>query len=136
GRRGLLTCALRPHLIWGPGDRHLVPRILARARRGRLLRVGDGANRIDVTYIEDAAHAHLAAADALRDASPVAGRAYFISQGAPVNCWAWINQVLALAGLPAVTRAMSLRMAWAAGAALETAYKVLRLRSEPPMTRF
>ena len=109
----LRTCALRPHLIWGPGDTHLVPRLLARARTGRLRRVGDGTNLVDITYVENAAEAHLQAADALGNGDPVAaatspaGKAYFISQGEPVNCWQWIDEVLALAELPPVEKSMS-----------------------------
>jgi len=136
GLHGLLTCALRPHLIWGPRDHHLVPRLLDRARRGRLRRIGDGRNLIDMVYVENAAVAHLQAAAALQAGSPVAGQAYFISQGEPVNCWQWINQILALADLPPVARAISTRGAWRLGTALEAVYHLLRLRSEPPMTRF
>ena len=136
GTAGLSTCALRPHLIWGPRDRHLIPRLLARARAGRLRRVGDGTNLVDTVYVENAATAHLQAADALRPESPVAGRAYFISQGQPVNCWQWIDEVLALAELPPVDKSISLKAAWRVGAVLETVYKLLRLKSEPPMTRF
>jgi nucleoside-diphosphate-sugar epimerase len=135
GRNGLLTCALRPHLIWGPRDRHLIPRLIARARSGKLRRVGDGKNRIDMVYVENAAEAHLQAADVL-SASPVAGRAYFISQGEPVNCWQWIDEVLALAGLPPVRKSISARTAWRIGAALEAMHSVLRMQSEPRMTRF
>ena len=136
GTDGLLTCSLRPHLIWGPRDRHLIPRLLARARSGRLRRVGDGANLIDMIYVENAAAAHLQAADALAADSPLAGRAYFISQGAPVNCWDWIDEILALANLPPIEKSISLSAAWKLGAALETLWRVLRLKSEPPMTRF
>ena len=136
GRDGLLTCALRPHLIWGPRDRHLVPRLLARARSGRLRRVGDGTNLIDMVYVENAAGAHLQAADALTPDSPVAGRAYFITQGEPVNCWGWIDEILALAGLDPVRKSISLRAAWRIGAVLETVYALLHLPGEPPMTRF
>jgi nucleoside-diphosphate-sugar epimerase len=135
GRNGLLTCALRPHLIWGPRDRHLIPRLIARARSGKLRRVGDGKNRIDMVYVENAAEAHLQAADVL-SASPVAGSAYFISQGEPVNCWQWIDEVLALAGLPPVRKSISARTAWRIGAALEAMHSVLRMQSEPRMTRF
>jgi nucleoside-diphosphate-sugar epimerase len=137
GNDGLLTCALRPHLIWGPRDRHLIPRLLDRARSGRLRRVGDGRNRIDTIYVENAAEAHLRAADALAESgSPVAGRAYFLSQGEPVNCWDWINEILGLAGLPRVAKSLSLAAAWKIGASFEAVYKLLRLKSEPPMTRF
>ncbi|MCC6492804.1 MAG: NAD-dependent epimerase/dehydratase family protein [Pirellulales bacterium] len=133
----LKTCALRPHLIWGPRDNHLIPRLIARARSGRLRRVGDGANLVDVLYVENAASAHLQAADALASPhSPVAGGAYFLSQGEPVNCWVWINQVLALAGLPPVQRQISRGAARAIGAVCETVYRGLRLKGEPPMTRF
>jgi nucleoside-diphosphate-sugar epimerase len=132
------TCALRPHLIWGPGDTHLVPRLIARARAGRLWRVGDGANLVDITYVENAAAAHLRAADALADgtAASVAGRAYFLSQGEPVNCWQWINDILSLVNMPPVDRSMSLKTARRIGAACELAYRITRLATEPPMTRF
>jgi nucleoside-diphosphate-sugar epimerase len=139
------TCALRPHLIWGPGDTHLIPRLLARARAGRLRRVGDGTNLVDITYVENAAGAHLQAADALEKASPAegtaassspCGKAYFISQGEPVNCWQWINEVLALVGLPAVEKSMSYRAAARIGGACESIYGLFGLSGEPPMTRF
>ena len=130
--RGLLCCAIRPHLIWGPRDRHLIPRLLARAKAGRLRRVGAGKNLIDMTYVENAADAHLLAADALGPGSPAAGRAYFLSQGEPVNCWQWIDEILALAGLPAVRRSISAAAAYRLGWAFEAAYRALRLRAEPP----
>jgi 2-alkyl-3-oxoalkanoate reductase len=136
GSHGLLTCAIRPHLIWGPGDRHLLPRLLTRARRRRVRRVGNGQNLIDIVYVDNAAAAHLLAADALGDGSPVCGRAYFVSQGEPVNCWQWIDELLALADLPPVKRSVSFSTAWRTGAALEVLYRLLMLRSEPPMTRF
>lgn len=132
----LMTCSLRPHLIWGPRDQHLIPRLLARARSGKLLRVGDGSNHVDMVYVENAAVAHLQAADALRAGSPVCGRAYFISQGDPVNCWDWINEILELAEVEPVRKAISLKSAWRIGVVLETSYGLFRLRSEPPMTRF
>src|SRR5690606_35547941 len=61
----LATVALRPRLIWGPGDNHLLPRMVERAKAGRLRFVGDGQNKIDTTYIDNAAQAHLDAFDAL-----------------------------------------------------------------------
>ncbi len=136
GRDGLLTCALRPHLIWGPRDPHLVPRLIDRAKRGCLRRIGDGTNLIDMIYIENAARAHLQAADKLTEGGPVGGQAYFISQGEPVNCWQWINEILALAGLPPLNRSISLKAAWRLGAVMESLYRPLRVRREPPMTRF
>ncbi|MEX2170533.1 MAG: NAD-dependent epimerase/dehydratase family protein [Pirellulales bacterium] len=131
------SCALRPHLIWGPRDTHLIPRLIQRARTGKLRRVGNGTNLVDITYVENAAAAHLQAADALADpASPVAGKAYFISQGEPVNCWQWIDQILALVDLPPVRKSISARTAYAIGAVLEGAYRVLGRTDEPRMTRF
>jgi nucleoside-diphosphate-sugar epimerase len=132
----LATCALRPHLIWGPGDRQLVPRLIERAKAEQLRRVGDGTNLVDMVYVGNAARAHLQAADALAPQSAVAGHAYFISQGEPVNCWQWIDELLALASLPPVKRAVSLRGAWMIGTVLEAAHRVFRLPGEPRMTRF
>jgi nucleoside-diphosphate-sugar epimerase len=132
----LATCALRPHLIWGPGDPHLVPRLIERARAGQLRRVGDGTNLIDMVYVDNAAHAQLQAADALEPGAPPAGKAYFISQGDPVNCWQWIDEILAIAGLPAVQGAIPLGAAWYLGSMLESIYALMRLAGEPRMTRF
>ena len=87
-------------------------------------------------YVENAATAHLQAADALQPGSPVAGRAYFISQGEPVNCWAWIDEILALAGLPPVRKSLSPPAAWMVGAVWEAVYALLGLRGQPPMSRF
>lgn len=136
GSDGLLTCALRPHLIWGPRDEHLIPRLIERARSGKLRRVGDGKNLVDMIYVENAAAAHLQAADALDDGSPVCGKAYFISQGEPVNCWGWINDILALADLPPITKNISARAAWNVGRVLEAVWTILRRRDEPRLTRF
>jgi 2-alkyl-3-oxoalkanoate reductase len=134
---GLSTCALRPHLIWGPRDNHLIPRLLARARSGRLRRVGDGTNRVDMIYVENAAEAHLQAADCLTGPTgPIAGKAYFLSQGDPVRCWDWIDDILALAGLPPVTRSVSAAAASRIGGGCELLWRTLRLPGEPPMTRF
>jgi nucleoside-diphosphate-sugar epimerase len=131
----LATCSLRPHLIWGPHDQHLIPRLIERARRGQLRQVGDGKNTIDAVYVENAAAAHLLAADALAQGR-AAGQAYFITNGEPVNCWQWINEILALANLPPVTRRVSFRAAYAAGAVLEGVWTVLGRSDEPRMTRF
>ena len=132
----LMTCSLRPHLIWGPGDRHLIPRLIKRAKSGQLRRVGDGTNQVDTIYVENAAEAHIQAAEAMETGSPVCGRAYFISQDDPVNCWGWINDILELAGLPRVKRSISFYWAYRLGYGLETYHEMLNLQSEPRMTRF
>jgi nucleoside-diphosphate-sugar epimerase len=136
GRRGLATAALRPHLIWGPRDNHLVPRLIRRAQSGRLRRVGDGENLISMSYVENAAAAHLQAADRLALGSPVAGQAYFINEPQPVKLWQWVDELLALAGLPPLRRSISAGAAYRVGAGLEWIYKLCRLPGEPPMTRF
>ncbi len=132
----LATVALRPHLLWGPGDPHLIPRVIARAKAGKLRRVGDRPVTVDVTYIDNAADAHLNAADRLGPGAACAGKAYFITNGEPVELWAFLNRVLALAGLPPATRSVSLWKAKLAGRVLERVYRTLRLRGEPPMTQF
>ncbi len=133
---GLLTVSLRPHLIIGPGDRHLIPALLRTARRGLFPQVGDGTNRVDLTYVEDVARAHLLAADRLTPGSPVAGQAYFISQGEPVLLWPWIRNLLARLGYPPIRLKVSLRTARALGGAMERAWRALPLPGEPKLTRF
>lgn len=132
----LATVALRPHLIWGPGDPHLVPRLVGRAKAGRLRRVGREPKLVDTTYVDNAALAHVQAADRLAPGSPVAGKAYSVSQGEPEPLWDFVNRVLAAAGLPPVTRTVPAGRAYVAGAFFECVYKVLSLPGEPPMTRF
>lgn len=129
------TASIRPHLIWGPRDRHLIPRLLERARSGQLKQVGSGDNLIDITYVENAAAAHLQLLDALTTPA-IGGRRYFLSQGEPVNCWRWINEILALAGLPPVKSRVPYGVARVAGGLLEGAWTVLRRTDEPRMTRF
>ncbi|MCA9009791.1 MAG: NAD-dependent epimerase/dehydratase family protein [Planctomycetaceae bacterium] len=133
---GLRTISLRPHLIWGPRDNHLIPRLIMKARAGKLLQVGRGDNIVSVSYVENAAAAHLQAETALRNSLTAAGRAYFINEPDAVNLWSWINLILERAGLPPVTKKISATMAWYAGSFLETAWKLLRRRGDPPMTRF
>ena len=131
------TIALRPHLIWGVGDPHLVPRVLARAHAGRLRIVGHGKNRVDLVHVENAVDAHLLAEAALsRAGSPAAGRAYFITNGEPLLLWKWINELLEALGEPPVTKHVSLPAATALGAFCEAAWTLLPLPGEPPMTRF
>jgi nucleoside-diphosphate-sugar epimerase len=133
----LRTVSLRPHLILGPGDPHLVPRLIERARKGRLRLLGDGRNLVDVTYVEDAARAHLLAADALRThGSPAGGRVYFLSQGQPVALAELLARILNEAGLPRPQRTIPPAVGYALGAAAEGLYRALPLPGEPPLTRF
>lgn len=132
----LATVALRPRLIWGVGDNQLLPRLVARARAGRLRLVGDGSNRMDTTYIDNAAQAHFDAFAHLAPGAACAGRAYFISNAEPKTARELINGLLAAAGAPPVTRTIPFRLAYALGLACEGLWHALPLAGEPPMTRF
>jgi nucleoside-diphosphate-sugar epimerase len=132
----LATVALRPRLIWGPGDNQLLPRLVQRARAGRLRFVGGGNNLIDTTYIDNAAQAHLDAFDHLAPGATCAGRAYFISNGEPKPAREIINGLLHAAGEDAVDKSVPFVVAYAVGATCEVLWPLLRMRGEPPMTRF
>ena len=130
------TAALRPHLVWGPGDQHLIPRLLARGQAGELAIIGSGANRVDITYIDNAVHAHLLAAENLCSTGTASGQAFFIGQEAPVILWSWINDLFARLGVPLVTRRVPLPAAYAVGMVLEAVHAVFSPNREPRMTRF
>jgi len=132
----LATVALRPRLIWGPGDNQLLPRLVERAKAGRLRFVGDGENRIDTTYVDNAAQAHFDAFEHLSPGSACAGSAYFISNGEPKPLREIVNGLLQAAGAPPVTKTIPFGVAYAAGTLLESVWSLLRLGGEPPMTRF
>ena len=133
---GLRTVSLRPHLIWGRRDNHLIPRLIARAKSGRLRRIGDGRNEVSVVNVENAAAAHIQAEEALRTSTTCAGKAYFVNDPVAVNLWQWINDLLDLAGLPPVKKSISAQAAFRIGAVMEKAWTWLPLGGEPPMTRF
>jgi len=132
----LATVALRPHLIWGPDDNHLVPRIIAKGKSCRLRRIGNRPCLVDTVYVDNAAKAHLQAAERLEPGSPVAGKAYFISNGEPVPLWEMVNWILAAGGIAPVTRSISPKLAYSIGVICEGFWKLFNLSGEPPMTRF
>lgn len=132
----LATVALRPHLIWGPGDNHLVPRIVAKGKAGKLRRIGKRPCLVDTVYVDNAAEAHLNAADLLAPDCPIAGKAYFISNGEPIPLWEMVNRILDAAGVAPVTGSIPPALAHSIGTACELVWKTLRLSGEPPMTRF
>jgi nucleoside-diphosphate-sugar epimerase len=136
----LHTVCLRPHLVWGPGDTSLLPRLVDRARAGKLRRIVSGGppKLIDTTYIDDAVEAHLLAADRLRSERwrDVAGRVYFISSGRPVGTWTMIDRMLAAAGEPGLARTIPRRLAYGMATLGEWIYGALRLQREPPTTRW
>ena len=132
----LRTAAVRPHLVWGPGDTNLIPRLLARGRARSLRVVGDGDNRVDIAYIDNVVHAHLLAEENLRGSGTAAGKAFFIGQQEPVRLWPWINGLFARMDVPPVTKQISLKKAKVLGWLLEKMYAALKIEHEPKMTRF
>jgi 2-alkyl-3-oxoalkanoate reductase len=132
----LATVALRPHLIWGPGDPHLIPRILARAKLGKLRRIGSRELKMDVTFVENAADAHVLAVDKLNIGSVIAGKPYFISNGEPVVMWDFLNRILGFAGIAPITKSVPVWTARMGGRAAELLHRVFRLAGEPAMTMF
>ncbi len=132
---GLKTVALRPHLIWGLGDNHLIPRIVKMAQAGRLKIVGEGKNTVDMVHVSNAADAQLLAQDAL-DTGACCGKAYFISDDKPVKVWEWMNGFLGQIGFKPIEKKISYKAAYGVGAIMEIIWKCLFLKSDPPMTRF
>lgn len=131
----LNTCALRPHLIWGPGDPHILPRLAAKARGGSIA-LPAPEKLIDTIFVENAAQAHVTALQELTGAARCAGKAYFVTNNEPLPQGEIISKLLAAIGIEVKIRAIPAGIAKAAGSVLETAWKTLGLRSEPPVTRF
>jgi len=132
----LATIALRPHLIWGPGDPHLVPRIIERAKAGRLRLVGKQNNLVDSTYVDNAALAHIVAGEALAINAVCSGKTYFISNDEPLPMKELINKILAAADVSPVTKTIPTQLAYSIGIMMEFIYKIFKLKGEPIMTRF
>ncbi len=131
----LKVCALRPHLIFGPRDPHLMPRVIEAVLAKRLKIIGSGQNRVDVTYVSDAASAHINALEALMEGK-ACGKAYFISQGEPVLLWAWLNRILSELGIAPLTKRVPLSVAFFVATVLEGFWKLFAIKGDPPMTRF
>jgi 2-alkyl-3-oxoalkanoate reductase len=132
----LAVVAIRPHLVWGPGDTQLVGRIVDRARSGRLTLVGGGAALIDTTYITNAAESLVAALDRVRPNAACAGRAYVIANGEPRPIRDLVAGICAAANAPFAPREVPLAIAKVAGSIVERAWKATRRTTEPPLTRF
>lgn len=132
----LRTTALRPHLVWGPGDTNLIPRLIERGRSGSLKIVGNGRNKVDISYIDNVVDAHIQAAVNLEHYGTAAGEAFFISQGEPVMLWEWINDLFIQLSIPPVAKSIPFDKAYRIGFVLEKMYGLLRIKQEPKMTRF
>lgn len=133
-KKGLKTIILRPHLIWGPEDNHVVPKIIKRA--GKLKRVGPKDDLVDTIYIDNAANAHILASKKLLENPLLSGNIYFISQDEPVSKWKMVDAFLDAAGLPPVKGHVSAKTAYIAGTVFEFLYKLFKIKKDPPMTRF
>ncbi|PPF63119.1 nucleoside-diphosphate sugar epimerase [Clavibacter michiganensis] len=129
----LRVVAVRPHLVWGPGDTQLIERIVERARAGRLPLLDRGAALIDTTYIDNAASAIAAA---LQRVDEVHGNAYVITNGEPRPVAELLAGICAAAGVPAPAWSVPAGVARAAGSAIEAVWRVKPGADEPPMTRF
>ena len=127
----LSVVAIRPHLVWGPGDTQLVGRIVERAKAGRLPLIGTGAALIDTTYVDNAVSALLAAAD-----SAVHGEALVVSNGEPRAVGEILSRLCLAAGVPGPRGHVPLAVAANAGSVIEAGWRLLRRRDTPPMTRF
>jgi nucleoside-diphosphate-sugar epimerase len=130
---GITTVAVRPHLVWGPGDTQLVGRIVERARQGRLALVAGGRPLIDTTYLDNAADALVAAADR---ADAGHGRAFIVSNGEPRTVEEMIQRICQAAGQEPPARSVPRAVAWGAGAVAEAVWQLGRRDDDPPMTRF
>lgn len=130
------SISLRPHLVFGPGDLNLIPRLLEARKKNKLKIVGDGKNLVDVLYVENAANAHILALEALETNPQVRGQCYFIGQG-PVVLWDFINTILKHKGLPPVKKKIPLKIAYWIGAVIEFFLKITgNADLHPPMSRF
>lgn len=132
---GIKTTALRPHLIWGPGDPHILPRLVKKARGGKLALPGPD-KIIDTVFVENAALAHVLAVEELLGAARCAGKAYFITNNEPMAQGEIIRKLLGAVGIDVKILAVPVGLAKTAGTLCELAWRTFGLDSEPPITRF
>ncbi len=125
--------AIRPHLVWGPGDTQLIGRIVERARSGRMALVGGGTALIDTTWVDNAADALVAAVDR---APFLHGEVLVVSNGEPRTVAELFGRIARAAGLQPSGRVVPAGVASAAGAVAETLWAASRRQEDPPMTRF
>ena len=130
----MAVTALRPRLIWGPGDPHLIPRMLD--RHSRLKIIGDGKNKAGICYVDNAAHAHILAADKLDFNAAHAGKAYFIADDDPVEIWTWLNTLMTRLGKTPITSKVPRNLAYGLGVVMEFLWRTFGIQGEPFMTRF
>ena len=132
----LKTVSIRPHLLWGVRDSHILPTLAKRAKQGRLMQIGDGGNIVDMTHIRNAVEAHINAAEALSANSAISGKNYFISDDNPLNLWNWVEEFLKDIAVPAIKKSITFKRAYRIGAVMEFIFRLFGIKSDPPMTRF
>ena len=135
---GFAVVAIRPHLVWGPGDEQLVGRIIARARAGRLFLIDQGIALIDTTVVDNAVSALIASVEHAEDQA-VHGRAFVVSNGQPRTVAELLTRMARAAGAPEPARSVPFRMAWLAGFVAERAWRHHprgEQAGDPPMTTF
>ncbi|WP_347754718.1 NAD-dependent epimerase/dehydratase family protein [Agrococcus sp. ProA11] len=125
--------AVRPHIVWGPGDTQLIERVVERARRGRVPLLSGGRALIDTTYVDNAASAIVAA---LHRADAAHGKAYVVTNGEPRPVADILAGICLAAGVPVPRRSIPAGLARAAGSAVERVWAIRPGSDEPPMTRF
>ena len=129
----MAVVAIRPHLVWGPGDTQLVGRIVDRARAGRLATVGSGAALIDTTYVDNAADALVAALDHAPD---LGGRAFVVTNGEPRPVRELLNRIVRAAGLGPARMRVPYQAARGGGFVAERIWERRGSGEDPPMTSF
>ncbi|MCF6246769.1 MAG: NAD-dependent epimerase/dehydratase family protein [Desulfobacula sp.] len=133
-KNGLPSITIRPHLIWGPEDNHLFPKLIQRA--GRLKMIGRKDDLVDTIYVDNAADAHSLAFQKLSENPTLSGNIYFVSQDDPISKWKLVNAFFEIAGKPPIRGHVSARTAFIAGSVFEFVYKLLGIKKDPPMTKF
>lgn len=132
----LRTISLRPHLVWGPYDAHLIPGILKRVNSGKIRRIGDQEHFIDTTYIDNMVDALILAMDALGNKPEAAGEVFFITNGEPARVWDFVNSIVQIAGHPPIQKKIPERLALFAAGISERTHRLFKIKSEPFMTRY
>ncbi len=132
----LITVSLRPHLVWGPGDTQLIPKIIERAKTGKLKKIGKKDFLIDHTYIDNLIDAHILAMEKLEFSSNISGKTFFITNGHPLHVWYFLNGILKAKGIPPAEKSVSKKTAMTIAQVLEIFYSFFKIKKAPFVTPF
>jgi nucleoside-diphosphate-sugar epimerase len=133
-KNGLKSIILRPHIIWGPGDNNIIPRIMN--LRKKIIIIGNGKNFVDTVYIDNAADAHILAMDALLKTPKLTGNKYFICQNEPIKIWELIKEILSWKNINLGKKFIPSQIAYIGALFFEFFYKIFHLKGEPLLTRY